>query len=108
MSNYTSLCCNFFPALLFFGIVLVRRRSAPNRLLRQREFCDDLTKGVPAVRTIAPSKLKRMASVAAVALVAATISVAVAEAGGRGGPGGGGGGPKFSGGRRKIRRVDIN
>src|SRR5262249_39918269 len=94
-SIFTSLCFRpvIFPVPLFFGIVLVRRRSAPSRPLRQLQFCDCPGKGVPTVRTIAPSnsKLKRMASVAAVAVVAAIVSVAIAEARGHGGGGGGGG-----------------
>src|SRR5262245_66242317 len=84
---------------LFFGLVLVRTAQRAEQVTAPATFCNGPGKGVPAVQriVIAPSnsKLKRMASVAAIALVAAMISVAIAEA--RPG-GGGGGGPKFSGG----------
>src|SRR4029450_13744572 len=61
----THLSCYYFFHSLFFGLVLVRRRSAPNRSLRQRKFCDGPGKGVPAVKgIIVPSnwKLKGIAA----------------------------------------------
>src|SRR5262245_21437750 len=91
----------FFSMTLFFGLVLVRTAQRAEQVTAPATFCNGPGKGVPAVQRIiiAPSnsKLKRMASVAAIALVAAMISVAIAEAR-PGGGGGGGGGPKFSGG----------